>query len=911
MNQKNTSSNLIFLLGFAAGVFILFNTICLQAQSVPIPPSYLVATEDATFNRIRLEWRDGSDNEDGFRIERKTTGAYSLLAEVGPVPGHGDQTNYHDENLAWSTSYTYRVLAFNGAGNSTYSNEDTATTPQELVNHIVNGEFELDPVNNNGWTAQIWSGSVTFEWATDEVRGGSHSAKIVCSNSEGGYNKDLVDRIPLTAGYSYDLSIWVKLNGVTGDGAWIWTEQFNSSGGVIGGTRWDSSKLTGTRDWMKLSHKFTATSTAASMNLYIHFKGSGTVWYDDAVVAKGDPPPPPGTLVVDGYQVIEPWHRFYEGSVGSCHPITVLSSSYGRNIQGALTRGHNEAGFKRIRPHGILNSSVGVYSEPGGTPTYNWTTFDQIYDTVRSIGMYPIVELSHTPPDLATGGSTCFWYNGHAGRINPPDNYQRWRDLIREIVLHCEARYGVEEVRNQWYFEVYNEPDLPYFFDGSSEDYLRMYDWAAEGIIQADPLVRLGGPATSGGRLFGSDPNYIHPEQFIKHVTQETNFANGQIGTKCDFISYHRYSNDGGYNGGVSKPISIVSYHEGVINLMAQYGFTGEAMCTEWAPTYDSIPVHSDTESAASFIAKSIHLLNDNGDVPPPDIYSWWVISDIFEEWNAYRVNFMPAYGGEGPGGGRTGDYGLILRGDPAIPDSYDVEKTSFNAFKILHQLTDDRLSFVGGTTGNGVNGTATIASDNMSIQVMVYNHIDGGTADSTQSEQVTLRVQNIPFAPGQVKVSHVVVDRTRSNSYRVWQDMGSPLAPSASQWATLRAAAALTDHEPQQTLTLSSSTFEKTFNANVYSVHLITLESDTTITPPSNLVATAVSGSEINLSWQDNTHGDDQEDAFVIQRRPYQGQDEWHNVGTVSQDVTTYNDTDHICGMVTYHYRVGAMKSF
>jgi hypothetical protein len=77
----------------------------------------------ATFE---LTWADNSSDETGFRVERKlgATGAYGVIVTTG-----ANVTSYNDSNLADSTTYCYRVNAFNDAGNSPYSPEVCGTTP--------------------------------------------------------------------------------------------------------------------------------------------------------------------------------------------------------------------------------------------------------------------------------------------------------------------------------------------------------------------------------------------------------------------------------------------------------------------------------------------------------------------------------------------------------------------------------------------------------------------------------------------------------------------------------------------------------------------------------------------------------------------------------------------------------------
>ncbi len=66
---------------------------------------------------------DNSSNEDGFKIERRTgtTQTYTQIAIVG-----ANVTSYNDSGLVAGDTYCYRVLAFNAAGSSPYSNKACA-----------------------------------------------------------------------------------------------------------------------------------------------------------------------------------------------------------------------------------------------------------------------------------------------------------------------------------------------------------------------------------------------------------------------------------------------------------------------------------------------------------------------------------------------------------------------------------------------------------------------------------------------------------------------------------------------------------------------------------------------------------------------------------------------------------------
>ncbi len=95
----------------------------ITGKAVPNAPEDLEAVSIST-SKIKLTWEDESDNEDGFKIERKKSGgSYSQIATVGK-----NVTSYTNSGLANDTRYYYRVRAYNEAGNSSYSNEASAVT---------------------------------------------------------------------------------------------------------------------------------------------------------------------------------------------------------------------------------------------------------------------------------------------------------------------------------------------------------------------------------------------------------------------------------------------------------------------------------------------------------------------------------------------------------------------------------------------------------------------------------------------------------------------------------------------------------------------------------------------------------------------------------------------------------------
>src|SRR5207249_8095526 len=115
-----------------------------SANSVPQAPSNLTATAAST-SQINLTWQDNASNESGFRVEQSLDGTTFTPAGTASA----DSTSFSVTGLSAGTTYYFRVLAFNGAGDSTWSNTAQATT-QAVSQTLTADRFE---VNNTVATA--------------------------------------------------------------------------------------------------------------------------------------------------------------------------------------------------------------------------------------------------------------------------------------------------------------------------------------------------------------------------------------------------------------------------------------------------------------------------------------------------------------------------------------------------------------------------------------------------------------------------------------------------------------------------------------------------------------------------------------------------------------------------------------
>ena len=156
--------------------------------------------------------------------------------------------------------------------------------------------------------------------------------------------------------------------------------------------------------------------------------------------------------------------------------------------------------------------------------------------------MKPLVEIGFMPEALSTKPQPYRhdWRPGldynriYTGWAYPPKDYDKWRELIFQWVAHSVKRYGQREVES-WYWEVWNEPDIGYW-QGTPEEFQKLYDYAADGLKRALPTARIGGPHVTG-------PNGARTQgilrAFLEHCLRGTNFATGKIGSPLDFVAFH------------------------------------------------------------------------------------------------------------------------------------------------------------------------------------------------------------------------------------------------------------------------------------------------------------------------------------------------------------------------------------
>ena len=454
----------------------------------------------------------------------------------------------------------------------------------------------------------------------------------------------------------------------------------------------------------------------------------------------------PETVVIDASAPAHPFPHFWEHMFGSERAIVTLRESYRNDLRDVK----KITGFEYVRFHAIFHDEVGIYDEDSaGHPLYNFSYVDQVYDGLLANGVRPFIELSFMPKALASDKNALhpFWYKQN---VSPPKDWNKWDDLITQFTRHLVDRYGIDEV-SRWYFEVWNEPNLD-FWGGNPKQatYFELYDHTARALKAVSPRLRVGGPATAQAAW---------ADAFIRHCAENK--------VPVDFVSSHVYGNDKaedvfGTQEAIPRDRMVCRAVKKVHDQISASPMPGLPLFwTEFNASYMNEPEVTDSAYMGPWMADTIRQCD--GLVSE---MSYWTFSDVFEEQGVLK---QPFYGG----------YGLIAAG--GIP------KPAYNAFRLLHQLGDERLTLASNSTSDSV--LATRRRDG-TLVVAAWNLGPPGTAGSDKNVKLTFRETRA----SQVMVSRV--DPEHGDVHKAYLAMGSPRYPTEAQIRQLRSAAELSAPE-------------------------------------------------------------------------------------------------------------------
>jgi xylan 1,4-beta-xylosidase len=457
-----------------------------------------------------------------------------------------------------------------------------------------------------------------------------------------------------------------------------------------------------------------------------------------------------------------------------------------------------------VRAHNLLNThdgdpvalkwgSTNVYTEDAqGNPVYDWTMMDRIVDTWVERGMKPLMEIGFMPRALTTGPDPYrhHWLPGQpysdiqTGWRYPPNDYDKWEELIYRWVRHSVERYGAAEVES-WWWQLWNEADHVNYWTGTDEEFFKLYDYTAHAVKRALPTARIGGPNTTGA---------FSPRQaqffrdFLAHVTGGTNYVTGQRGSPIDVIGFH------------AKGAPIVT-DEGHVRMRMSFQLRqidAAFNIIHSFPQLRNVPViigESDPEGCA---ACGLQFGYPQMGYRNGTMFSSYTASSFAKKYelaDRYGTNFEGAVSWT-----FTFPNFPYFSGFRSFTTTDGISKPVLNVMRMFGMMGGDRVRVTNGedpysaqrVIDQGVVDEPDIGGiasrDGDVASVMVWNYHDDDLPAAPARVQVS--VANVPAQRALVR--HYRIDDQHSNAYARWLDMGAPQQLSRSQIQALRDAGQL-----------------------------------------------------------------------------------------------------------------------
>jgi hypothetical protein len=282
------------------------------------------------------------------------------------------------------------------------------------------------------------------------------------------------------------------------------------------------------------------------------------------------------------------------------------------------------------------------------------------------------------------------------GNLAPPRDYNEWANMVERIVNHFNNKLKIKAK-----YTVWGEPDSVWW-QGTEEEYFKLYRYAVLGAKRAAPDAKIGGPAVSGweSRKEGSDMPLIH--NLIGYASQT---ALPEVGLKklpIDYINWHQFN---------ANPLDPKSFSEPVQTIkswLKKYGYSEdtELLIGEWiiwqhmGRDHAFLNEEHDNEINASYIVSTLLAMDNAG---------------IGRHSYAYLIDSVQ-------GNEFIGDFGLFTK--------RGVIKANFNAFKAISMLGGKRLG-----VDNGDYTMRTLATQQGGkISILISNFVPWGSmlAEST-----------------------------------------------------------------------------------------------------------------------------------------------------------------------------------
>ena len=203
---------------------------------------------------------------------------------------------------------------------------------------------------------------------------------------------------------------------------------------------------------------------------------------------------------------------------------------------------------------------------------YDFAFTDDLLAGLVKVGVRPFYRLGVTienHPDI------------QAYRIVPPKDFEKWARICGNVIAHYTEGWANGFHYDVSHWEIWNEADLEedprknQMWQGSFDEYIRLYLTSATYLKRRFPKQRIGGYASCGFYAAGHEKTANRETMYHLACIRKFLSAVREAKAPLDFFSFHSYS-------GVKDVLEQVAAGR---KMLDEYGFPGVEMClNEWLP---------------------------------------------------------------------------------------------------------------------------------------------------------------------------------------------------------------------------------------------------------------------------------------------------------------------------------------
>ncbi|NP_001087031.1 alpha-L-iduronidase L homeolog [Xenopus laevis] len=418
-------------------------------------------------------------------------------------------------------------------------------------------------------------------------------------------------------------------------------------------------------------------------------------------------------------------------------------------------------GIEQVRVHWLLDLVT-----VSGNLQYDFTKLDTFMDLLMANGLVPGFELMGSP-------------SGYFTDFEDKHQVMEWRNLVFMTAQRYIKKYGLLQV-SQWNFETWNEPDN-HDFDNVSmtvNGFHNYYDACSEGLKQASPLLKFGGPGDS----CRSPPRSPICWSLLEHCYNGTNYFTGEKRVRLDYIALHKKGAGGSFY--------ILEQEMETVNEIQ-----------ERFPLFKNVPIYNDEADPlvgwstpqswrgdVTYAAMVVKIIDQHLQLLSNKSNS--INYTLLSNDNAF-MNFHPNYFSQRT---LTARFQMNNTNPPHVQMVRKPVLTVMGFLALLGEvqmftevlMTDAnaRNTNIIGAIGSTHEPEKGELSDSWQSTILCYASDDNKTSSVINS--ITVNMTNFPKSKDLVYVTYYL-DNNLTNPFMEWQRVGSPDFPTIKQFQQIR----------------------------------------------------------------------------------------------------------------------------